>query len=328
MDQFTETETTTAPFYFHDLNPATEDVRRSVLRGLAREQKRLPSFLFYDATGSELFDQICELPEYYITRTEISILQEQKDRIAKLVADEVTVLELGSGSNRKIRALLQAVNADRYVPVDISREHLLTNALSVQQDFPQLEVHAVCADFTRELHLTGVLNGAQTLVFFPGSTIGNFSPPDAVGLLENVRPHLRHNGLMLIGVDLKKDTAVLHDAYNDSAGVTARFNLNILEHINQRLDASIDTEAFEHVAFYNRQMGRIEMHLRSVHEQTMEVAGERIELAAGETLHTENSYKYAPEEFLALAATAGYRGVDLLTDSQQQFGLFVLAAAA
>jgi dimethylhistidine N-methyltransferase len=312
-----------ARFAFYDLAPGEESFRDAVLNGLGRARKAIPCKFFYDARGSALFEEICRLPEYYPTRTEIAILEENSGDIAAQMGPHCRLIEFGSGASHKVRSLLHALERPAaYVPVDISREHLRDAAISLAEDFPSVPVIAVCADYTRPFPLPP-LPGAwgKRVAFFPGSTIGNFEPDAAVGFLANYARILGRGGEMLIGVDLKKDPEILDAAYNDRAGVTAAFNLNLLERVNRELDGDLDLDGFEHVAFYNAVEGRVEIYIRSLADQSARIAGRTFHFAAGELIHTEYSYKYSVEEFRALAAGAGFRPVDTWTDPAELFSV-------
>jgi dimethylhistidine N-methyltransferase len=310
--------------HFYDYHPRVADFKAEVLSGLSRASKQLSPKFFYDRKGSALFDAITELPEYYPTRTEIGILQEQGETIAELLGQDCLLLELGSGSSKKIRVLLDALKPAVYMPVDISREHLLGSAEALAADYPALEIHAVCADYTTDFDLPCCPDPINRVAFFPGSSIGNFEPSRALELLRRVAHHLEGGGRMLIGVDLKKDAELLHAAYNDSQQLTAAFNLNMLHRINRELEAGFDVQAFAHHAFYNEPQGRVEMHLVSKAAQTVTVAGHVFEFALGESIHTENSYKYSVEEFLALAEKAGFLSKKVWTDDDQLFSVHCL----
>ena len=316
---------TLAKLRLHDLAPPQDDFLGAVLDGLGRARKTLPCKFFYDETGSALFDAICETPEYYPTRTEIGVLTAAAGEIADLAGRGGVVVEYGSGSSRKTRLLLDALAPGVYMPIDISREHMLTACHTLAQDYPALHVMAVCADYTRPLRLPTVPRGGhRRLAFFPGSSIGNFAPLEALRFLNNVAHQLASDDGLLIGVDLKKDPAILNAAYNDAAGVTAAFNLNLLTRCNTELGADFDLGAFAHQAFYNDAAGRVEMHLRSAREQTVQIAGRRFTFAAGETIHTENSYKYAPDEFRHLATQAGFEPLRTWTDASDLFAVLYL----
>ena len=285
-----------------------------------------PKF-FYDAAGSALFEQICELPEYYPTRTEIGILSERALDIARCIGPRAEIVEFGAGAVRKVRILLDALERpSRYTPIDISGEHLLASAASLREAYSSLEVLPVVADFTAALTLPPPPVGTGTRVgFFPGSSIGNFSPEEALRLLQRMAQWLQGGGL-LIGVDLVKDPAELHAAYNDAAGVTAAFNLNLLARANRELDADFDLQRFAHYAFYNPLQQRVEMHLISRCKQDVMVAGERFSFADGESLHTENSYKYTVDGFNALARRAGFMPEAVWCDAHKRFAVHWLIA--
>ena len=310
-------------FTFHDLAPSEESFRDAVLAGLGHEAKTLPCKFFYDARGSALFEQICDVPEYYLTRTEIAILEEYAGGIARHIGAHCRLVELGSGSSRKVRILLNALETPgAYVPVDISREHLREAAAGLAADFPNLNVIAVCADYTRPFPLPPLPGPAGKRVgFFPGSTIGNFEPDAVVRFLAHCAELLGPEGEMLIGVDLKKDPSILNAAYNDRAGINGAFNLNLLERINRELGGDIDVARFEHLAFYSAEKGRMELYLKSLADQTATIAGHPFHFAEGERIYTENSYKYAVPEFHALAARAGFRAVHTWTDRDQLFSV-------
>lgn len=308
---------------FHDLAPGEESFREAVLTGLARPWKAIPCKFLYDARGSALFEEICGLPEYYPTRTEIAILEENSKAIAAEMGRNCHLIEFGSGASRKVRTLLRALDRPAaYVPIDISREHLHRAADSLAAEFPDLPVIAVCADYTRPLALPIPMGRSGTRVgFFPGSTIGNFEPAAAAGFLMNCARILGPGGEMIVGVDLKKNSDILDAAYNDRSGVTAAFNLNLFERINRELDADIDITQFEHFAFYNDVMGRVEIYIRSLVDQEVRIGGWRLHFSRGELVHTEYSYKYAVPEFQALAACAGFAPVSVWTDPDGLFSV-------
>lgn len=309
-----------------DFEPAAEDFLTCVLDGLGRAEKSLPCKFFYDAAGSRLFDRICELPEYYPTRTELAIMRAYGDEMAETIGEGCAIIEFGSGSSLKTRVLLDHVrSAGAYVPIDISRTHLLSAARRLAAAYRNIPILPVCADYTQEFDLPA-LHGLRPVIYFPGSTIGNFEPDGAVAFLDGVRRRCGEGSGLLIGVDLKKDPAILHAAYNDTAGVTARFNLNLLERINRELDGDINPERFVHYAFYNPQCGRVEMHLLSRVHQEFRVAGRSIGLAEGETIHTENSYKYTSDDFGRLADRAGYELVRTWTDARRLFSVSFLVS--
>lgn len=306
---------------FFDDHPAPADIRTEVLAGLAEPQKRIPPKFFYDAAGSLLFDQICELPEYYPTRTEIAILRRDGAAMAELLGHDVALIELGSGSSLKIRTLLEALRPRLYVPVDISRDHLLQSAESLADAFPDIAIRAACADYTRTFRLPLSEDDQPRAAFFPGSSVGNFEPADAETFLRRIGDILGPGGHLLIGVDLRKSEQILHAAYNDRAGVTAAFNLNLLKRINRELNATFDLDAFSHHAFFNPNASRIEMHLLSKAAQQVEVAGERFNFREGESIHTECSYKYSIADFQTLARRAGFAPVRVWTDAENLFSV-------
>jgi dimethylhistidine N-methyltransferase len=305
-----------------DFAPARDDFRSQVLHGLQQKRKTLPCKFFYDQRGSILFDQICGLPEYYLTRTELDILRRHGDEMAEAVGPHCRIVEYGSGSSLKTRLLLDRLhNPAAYVPLDISREHLLAAAARLGALYPSLDIHPVCADYTREFVLPDCPQAARSVVYFPGSTIGNFEPHEARSFLAAAADRAGKDGGLLIGVDLKKDPALLHAAYNDSAGVTAAFNVNLLERINRELEGDFPIEAFDHYAFYNPRLGRIEMHLVSRDARTVTIAGERIDFREAESTFTESSYKYTVDEFSSLAQASGWKIEQVWSDARRLFSV-------
>lgn len=310
--------------HFYDFQPAAADIKAEVLEGLSRRPKRIAPKYFYDRRGSQLFDAITELPEYYPTRTELDILETYGQQIAEFMGSNCVLMELGSGSSRKIRVLLDALRPAAYVPLDISRDHLLDSARALANDYPHLQVHAACTDYSSEFELPDLPRHLPRVAFFPGSSIGNFEPDEARDLLARIGRHLGDGGKLLIGVDLKKDNAILHAAYNDTRRLTAAFNLNLLVRINRELEADFDIDRFEHRAFFNQRAGRIEMHLVSKLDQQVMVSGRPITFAAGEFLHTENSYKYSVDEFRELAGQSGFVAEQVWTDARRLFSVHCL----
>lgn len=313
---------------FHDLHPTPAAFREEVLAGLQRTPKSLPAKFFYDQRGSALFDEICQLEEYYLTRIETGLLQQHAVEIAELIGEEALLIEYGSGSSHKTRILLDCLpTLAAYVPVDISKEHLLAAATELAQAYPYLRVTPVCADYTREMEFPDFEEFfyRRRVIFFPGSTIGNFSPPEAEAFLRHAVEVARQGGLLLIGVDLKKDPTVIDAAYNDGRGVTAAFNLNLLQRINTELGADFDLRLFEHRAFYDPAHGRVEMHLVSKQDQTVHIGGITISFAAGETIHTEDSYKYDLAEFEQMAARAGWVRRSVWQDERSYFAVCLFA---
>lgn len=315
-------------FRFLDMKPRQASFREAVLAGLAASPKRLEPKFFYDETGSRLFEQICGLPEYYPTRTEIAILDDYADDIRDAVGRGALLIEFGSGSSRKIRCLLDHLEPSGYVAIEISREQLLEACTELSELYPELPIVAICADYGQPLRWESVDDGKplRKLAFFPGSTIGNFTPDEAVAFLANVHGLVGRGGGLLIGVDMKKDRERLHAAYNDSAGVTAAFNLNLLHRINRELGADFDLARFKHHACYNEAQGRVEMHLMSLRSQQVRIGEQVFSFKEGETIHTENSYKYTQAEFRALAARAGFAAGEAWQDEDKLFSVFHLTA--
>jgi L-histidine Nalpha-methyltransferase len=309
---------------------AEEHFAADVLAGLTATPKSLPPKYFYDATGSELFERITDLPEYYPTRCEMKILRDHARDIADLIPQGSALIEFGSGSSKKARIVLGAAAAKlaAYVPVDICREMIEQEAVELRPDFPQVKVLPVTADITQMFPLPREAKAAPMRVgFFPGSTIGNFEPHEAAAFLRHAGKILGGRARLIVGADLIKSADVLNAAYNDKQGVTAAFNLNLLKRINRELAGNFRLECFEHHAFYNRERSRIEMHLASLKRQKVKVAGDTIDFRAGETIHTENSYKYSVESLAALARGAGWRPLAAWTDARKYFAIQVFELA-
>ena len=303
----------------HGTEAFAEDVRR----GLAESPKRLSSKYFYDARGSRLFEQICVQPEYYLTRTELAIMREHAGDIAATLGPDVLLIEYGSGSGIKTRLLLEHLQRPTgYVPVEIARDALAVSVAALHVALPTLEILPVCADFTHRFSVVQPLRRARRhVVYFPGSTIGNFDDASALVLLCKMHAEMESGGGALIGVDLKKDPAIIEAAYNDAAGITAQFTLNLLTRLNRELGADFNLAAFRHRANYNATAGRIETCLVSTREQRVHVAGTTAHFAAGEAMRVELSCKYALEDFARLAAQAGLRVVQVWTDAQRLFSI-------
>ncbi len=300
-----------------------------VVTGLSTSPKRLSPKYFYDREGSLLFDAICELPEYYVTRTELQILNEHIGAIAARIQEDgpCRVVEPGAGSSTKTRLLLTTLGPTHcveYVPVDIAGEHLTHTAAALRAELPWLRVTPMAGDFSKEMAIHAAPEGVRTLVYFPGSTIGNFEPEEAKRLLIRFRRAAGGSGMVLLGVDLKKEPATLHAAYNDSAGVTAAFNKNVLRRMNDELGATFDLDAFDHYAFYEPLAGRIEMHLVSSRRQHVSVAGRTFAFAEGESLCTERSYKYDLPAVERLARASGLALVDAWLDADRRFAVMLL----
>lgn len=319
-----------ARFSYFDLQPSRGSFLQDVLDGLALTRKTLPPKYFYDARGSALFEAICEQPEYYPTRTELAMLGASATEIARCVGPECSVVEFGTGSGRKTHILLGAVQPMVYVAIDIACDQLRSAMAPLAASFPDVRVAAVCADYSESLTLPLLdeLGRRRRIVFFPGSTIGNFLPGEARAFLRTAHAVAGKAGAMLVGVDLEKDPRVLDAAYNDAAGVTAAFNLNLLHRMNGELGADFDVAAYRHRAFYNPVERRVEMHLESTREQVVPIAGRAFHFAAGETVHTENSYKYTVTAFQALAESAGFHPRECWVDPERLFSIHFLEASA
>ena len=313
-------------FAFHEQHPDTGNFLDDVIAGLSRPRKALPPKYFYDERGCELFEAICTTPEYYVTRTETALMRQKAGEMARRLGPRCAVNEHGSGSGSKTRILFEALQPVAYLPIDIAREQLKVTAAGIARDFPALPVVAVCADYSRPLAIPGIdgYGARRKVVYFPGSTIGNFTPAEAAGYLGNVRRQVGAGGGMLIGVDLRKDAARLNAAYNDKQGITAEFNLNLLARINRELGADFDLAAFRHQAFYNEPLGRIEMHLLSLGNRQVTIGGQPIRFRAGETIHTENSCKYSVTGFQRLARDRGFEPAACWTDQEQLFSVHYL----
>ena len=327
-------ETLTAIPPVSELPSAGSDFLEAIIAGLSSNPRSVPYKYFYDERGAALFQKICELPEYYITRTEIDILDRNRAEIASHLGPNIELIGLGTGAGTKTRILIEALETPAvYIPVDISEKQLRESTVLFRKIFPDLEILPVCADYLQPVVLPSPSRKAvRNVVYFPGSTIGNFEPTEAEEFLRRVANVCRPNGLpavaltepggLLIGADLKKDPRVLEAAYNDSAGVTAQFNLNLLDRLNRELGADFDLDQWRHRAIYNSTAGRIEMHLISEIDQFVHVNDQKFHFRRGEKIITEFSYKYAPEDFAALAGKAGFEFVRVWTDAARLFGVF------
>jgi dimethylhistidine N-methyltransferase len=302
----------------------TSAFARDAVDDLSQQPKRLSPKYFYDAVGSELFEAITRLPEYYPTRTELGILREKSREIAAIIPDGAALIEFGAGATTKVRLLLENCSFDAYVPVDISGEFIRTQADALRRDFPKLAVYPLVADFTLPFALPGAIAPMPKVGFFPGSTIGNFEPHEACRFLRIAREILGKGAQMIVGADLEKNERVLYEAYNDAAGVTARFNLNLLVRMNRELGGNFDISAFTHRAIYNRERHRIEMHLISRKTQTVRMLGTSFSFRRGESIHTENSYKYSIDRFAALARASGWKVRESWTDQAKMFSVHAL----
>jgi L-histidine Nalpha-methyltransferase len=317
-DQLTAVQTASA------VPRATSDLLSDVIAGLSSDQRTLPCKYFYDERGAALFQKICELPEYYITRTEIDILGRHHAEIASQLGRNVELIGLGTGAGTKTRILIEALEKPAvYIPVDISEKQLRKSSARFSKIFPDLEILPVCADYLQPVVLPAPRHkAARNVVYFPGSTIGNFEPNEALEFLRRIAKVSGRGGGLLIGVDLQKDQNVIEAAYNDKAGVTAEFNLNLLAHINREIGANFDPSRWQHRAIYNSKAGRIEMYLISANDQTVRIQGRQFHFHAGEKILTEHSYKHTPEGFIALARQAGFDFAKLWTDDARFFGVF------
>ncbi len=312
-----------------DLQPDNSTLLEESIAGLKATPRHLPCKYFYDAEGARLFEQICELPEYYPTRTEIGILERFLPDMARLIGPRARVVEYGSGEGLKIRLLLDALqNPAAYTAIDISREQLRLAASQLSRDYPEVDIQPVCADYSSALDLPQPHHVFErTVVFFPGSTIGNFAPEEAVAMMRRFAALARQGqqpGGLLIGVDLKKSRQRIEAAYNDALGLTAKFNLNLLRRLNREVGANFQLDHWQHRAFWNERQGAIEMHLVSQREQVVHINGDSFSFTAGDSVHTENSFKYTPEEFIALAAQAGFRSAGVWTDDESLFSVHYL----
>ena len=310
--------------------PAASDLLGDIIAGLSSDPRALPCKYFYDERGAALFQKICELPEYYITRTEIDILDRYRAEIALQLGPNIELIGLGTGAGTKTRILVEALlTPAAYIPVDISEKQLRKSSALFRKIFPNLEILPVCADYLQAVTLPSPRHkAARNVVYFPGSTIGNFEPKEALEFLCRIANVSGRGGGLLIGVDLQKDQNVIEAAYNDKAGVTAEFNLNLLAHINRETGANFDLSRWQHRAIYNAEAGRIEMYLISATDQTVRIQDREFRFRASEKILTEHSYKHAPEGFIALARQAGFDFVKLWTDDARLFGVFYFVTAS
>lgn len=308
----------------HDFAPTEASFMDALVAGLSNSARSIPCRFLYDERGSQLFDLICEQPEYYPTRTELQILHRHATEIAALAGPDVALIELGSGSSRKVRLLLDTFTAPAaYVAIDISREHLQAAARRVAAERPSLEVRAVCADYTQAFDLP--VGHGRRVAFFPGSTIGNFEKIEAAAFLSDWARRLGPGAAMIVGVDLRKPADILDRAYDDAAGVTAAFSLNLLSRANRELGADFDTGGWRHEARWSPEAGCVEIHLRSLQAQSVKLGGKTFGFAEGEKLHVENSHKYDVEEFARMARRAGFVWETCWTDPQRLFSVHFLS---
>ena len=312
---------------FINLSKASLCESEEILIGLKdKKQKKINSKFFYDREGSKLFDKITKLNEYYPTRKELEILENKKEFFKNLLPEKASIIEFGSGSNIKIKKLLEAMKSPKhYIPIDISHEFLLFNAENIAKNFPYMSVKAVCADYGQINLLKEIINQNENIVgFFPGSTIGNYNPEEAKLLLINFSKIIGSKNFLIIGVDLRKEKDVMEKAYNDSEGITAKFNKNILNGVNRICGTIFDSQLFTHKAFFNEKKSRIEMHLVSNKKQIVEILNTKIFFREGETIHTENSYKYTVSSFQNLAELSNFEIIDVLKDKKSFFGVFIM----
>jgi dimethylhistidine N-methyltransferase len=310
---------------FHDLATDRQDFRTALIEGLSGAHKAIPCRFLYDEPGSALFDRICDLPEYYPTRTEIGILRAYAPDMAGAIGPEAQLVELGSGSSAKVGILLDALDRPAgYVPIDIAEEHLLAAARRIQAEYPDLRVEAVCADFAQDFALPANRGAGRRVGFYPGSTIGNLEPDDAERFLAAWAERLGKGALMIVGVDLRKSAAIVEPAYDDAQGITALFSLNVLARANRELGADFDLQRFRHRARYDADTGKVGIDLVSLADQVATVGDSRFSFSKGEALHIENSWKYTIDDFQALANRAGFQPVAVWTDAQTLFSVHLL----
>jgi dimethylhistidine N-methyltransferase len=308
-------------YVLYDYHPSSDNFKEDVLEGLNSCPRSIPPKYFYDQQGSVLFDQITHLHDYYPTRCELEIFETYAADIVSHIGADCVFIEPGAGNGDKARKLLKILNPLVYVPIDISRRHLINAAQKLAHDYPGIKISAVCSDFTGDLHLPDDLPKGNRVMFFPGSSIGNFHPDEAVEYLAKLATHVGENGQLLIGVDLKKDEKILQRAYDDSEGVTAKFNLNLLARMNNELSSDFDLNTWRHLALYNQVCSRIEMHLLSLCPQLVAIDDEEFYFEESDTIHTENSYKYSVDEFQSLADKAGFKTKKVWLDENKYFSV-------
>ena len=314
-------------FSFHHLKKTESNDYSEVLAGLSNaKQKKISSKFFYDKNGSDLFDKITNLEEYYPTKKEMEILDSHNEDFLNYLPSNASVIEFGSGSNKKIKKLLEVLDKPKeYIPIDISKEFLYQNALESAKEFPKLKIKAICADFDQIDVVNKIISNSDSKIgFFPGSTIGNYSPTDAMNLLKNFAKIIGNNNYLIIGVDLKKKISILEKAYNDKKGITEMFNKNILRSINNNYGSKFNLDNFSHKAFFNKEFDRIEMHLVSKKEQSIKLFDRKIFFEKGESIHTESSYKYSIDGFKHFVKSLDFETLKVLTDKNEFFGVFFL----
>ena len=311
-------------FAFYDLNPPSPDVRTEICAGLRLKQKTISPKYLYDERGSLLFETITRLPEYYLTRVEVSILQERRREMSGAIGSGSWLIEYGAGSGRKSRVLLEAINPKAYVPVDISREQLVKSAREIHIEYIGLDVYPICADYTQPFEIPPEIPTGNRVAFFPGSSIGNFSRETAQKFLEVTAAMVGENGMLILGVDTRKSARTIEPAYNDSRGVTALFNKNILQHLNNRIASDFQLDHFDHRALYDEDAGCLKMHLVCQEEHKVTIGTDVFHIKEGETIHTENSFKYSQEELESLAQGAGFVCDAIWTDVKRLFMVALL----
>ncbi|VAW51993.1 Dimethylhistidine N-methyltransferase [hydrothermal vent metagenome] len=311
-------------YQFFDQHPEIADFRSDVIQGLSASEPYISPKYFYDETGSRLFEEICNSGEYYPTRTEVSIIRDNIEDIVDKLGQDCLLIEPGSGDSYKVRLLLDALRPIAYLPIDISKSYLRGEAQKLAAEFTWLNVHAICADFTGKLELPYHVNSTNKVAFFPGSTIGNFAPKQAVSVLKEINTMVGEGGGLLIGVDLQKKASILNAAYNDESGYTEKFNKNLLVRINRELDANFEPDQFRHYAFYNEQQFRIEMHLVSLRDQQVTLDDKTFYFKKNQSILTEYSHKYSIDSFQTLAQQAGFKRKKSWVDKNQLFSLHYL----
>ncbi len=311
--------------YFHNFHPIESNLYDDLVAGFEEKPRCIPPKYFYDQTGSQLFDQITHTKDYYPTRTERCILRDNLNDIVSRLPGNSVLIEPGGGSCSKVKLFLNELRPFAYVPMDISEVHLNLSSEALAEEFPWLTVHAVCNDFTADISVPDELPMNNRVVFFPGSSVGNFHPEDATTYLSKIATLVGNGGQLLIGVDLKKDKEVLEKAYNDQEGVTANFNLNLLTRINRELKSNFELEGWQHFAYYNNQENRIEMHLKSLYQQVVNIRDCEYYFEENECIHTENSYKYSIEEFQSLALRSGFRSDNVWVDENNLFSVHLFS---
>lgn len=314
-------------YQFFDQHPEIADFQEDIIRGLSAPEPYILPKYFYDEAGSRLFEEICNTQEYYPTRTEVSIIRENIENIVETLGKNCLLIEPGSGDSYKVRLLLDALRPITYFPIDISKRYLEGEAQKLAAEFTWLNVHAVCADFTGKLELPYQVESTNKVAFFPGSTIGNFLPDQAIMVLDEIRMMVGNGGGLLIGVDLQKEASILNAAYNDKKGFTEQFNKNLLVRINRELGADFEIEQYQHSAFFNEEQHRIEMHLVSLKDQRVKIDEHEFHFAKDQSIVTEYSHKYTIERFQQMAGKAGFKCIKSWQDKDKLFSVFYLSVA-